>query len=140
MHNSIDIRMVGETIKQLRLSRNWTQDRLADAAGYSVRNLRRIENGGTVSLDVVNTFAEIFQVSAVDILKGCLLFLSAGSGKQKKMLPAFAIRYLLQSVIHTHARRAERRGATPGLPERALPPNHGRNLNHPPTFRELQRE
>lgn len=74
MHNSIDIRMVGETIKQLRLSRNWTQDRLADAAGYSVRNLRRIENGGTVSLDVVNTFAEIFQVSAVDILKGCLLF------------------------------------------------------------------
>ena len=84
MHNSIDIRMVGETIKQLRLSRNWTQDRLADAAGYSVRNLRRIENDGTASLDVVNTFAEIFQVSAVDILKGCLLFLSAGFRKTKK--------------------------------------------------------
>ena len=68
MSKLIDSRLVGQTIKQLRLSRNWTQDHLADIVGYSVRNLRRIENDGTTSIDVVNTFANIFEVSAIDIL------------------------------------------------------------------------
>ena len=68
----IDSRLVGQSIKRLRLSRNWTQDYLADVVGYSVRNLRRIENDGTTSIDVVNTFANIFRVSAIDILTGCL--------------------------------------------------------------------
>lgn len=72
MSKLIDSRLVGQTIKQLRLSRNWTQDHLADIVGYSVRNLRRIENDGTASIDIVNTFANIFEVSAIDILNGCL--------------------------------------------------------------------
>ena len=77
----IDSRLVGQSIKHLRLSRNWTQDHLADVAGYSVRNLRRIENDGTTSIDVVNTFAELFGVSALDILDGdvfCLIKKSIG--------------------------------------------------------------
>lgn len=90
MSKLIDSRLVGQTIKQLRLSRNWTQDHLADIVGYSVRNLRRIENDGTTSIDVVNTFANIFEVSAIDILDGCLLFL-----QNKKALAAFTIHYLL---------------------------------------------
>ena len=72
----IDSRLIGQTIKHLRLSRNWTQEYLADIVGYSVRNLRRIENDGTGSIDVVNTFAGIFEVSALDILNGdvfCLM-------------------------------------------------------------------
>ena len=83
MSKKIDIQVVGETIKTLRLSRNWTQDRLAEVAGYSVRNLRRIENDGTGSIDVINTFADIFQVSALDILTGCLLFLFPGLNIKK---------------------------------------------------------
>lgn len=70
----IDSRLIGTSIKHLRLSNNWTQEYLADIVGYSVRNLRRIENDGTSSIDVVNTFANIFKVSAVDILAGCFLF------------------------------------------------------------------
>ena len=70
MSKIIDSRLIGQTIKALRLSKNWTQDYLADIVGYSVRNLRRIENDGTGSIDVVNTFADIFQVSAIDILSG----------------------------------------------------------------------
>ena len=70
----IDSRLIGQTIKHLRLSRNWTQDYLADIVGYSVRNLRRIENDGTVSIDIVNTFADIFEVSAMDILSGDVSF------------------------------------------------------------------
>ena len=70
----IDSRLIGQSIKHLRLSRNWTQDYLADAVGYSVRNLRRIENDGTASIDVVNVFAELFGVSALDILDGDVFY------------------------------------------------------------------
>ena len=70
MGKLIEPSLIGQTIKQLRLSRHWTQDYLADIVGYSVRNLRRIENDGTGSIDVVNTFAELFGVSAIDILNG----------------------------------------------------------------------
>ena len=74
MSKLIEPSLIGQTIKQLRLSRNWTQDYLADIVGYSVRNLRRIENNGTGSIDVVNTFAGIFEVSALDILNGVSFF------------------------------------------------------------------
>jgi transcriptional regulator with XRE-family HTH domain len=70
MSKLIDSRLIGQSIKNLRLSRHWTQDYLASIVGYSVRNLRRIENDGTGSIDVVNTFADIFEVSALDILDG----------------------------------------------------------------------
>ena len=79
MSKKIETRLIGQTIKQLRLSRNWTQSYLADTIGYSVRNIRRIENDGTTSIDVVNTFAELFGVAAIDILNGdvfCLFFTS----------------------------------------------------------------
>lgn len=78
MSKLIQTRLVGKSIKHLRLVRNLTQDQLADIVGYSVRNLRRIENDGTTSIDVVNTFADIFGVSAIDILNGdvfCLIYL-----------------------------------------------------------------
>ena len=70
MSTLIDSRLIGKSIKHLRLSRNWTQEYLAEYVGYSVRNLRRIENDGTSSIDVVNLFADIFGVSALDILDG----------------------------------------------------------------------
>ena len=73
---TINSRLIGKAIKTLRLSRHWTQDYLADIVGYSVRNLRRIENDGTGSIDVVNTFADIFKVSAIDILSGDVFFYS----------------------------------------------------------------
>ena len=74
MSTFIDSRLIGQSIKHLRLSRNWTQSYLADTVGYSVRNLRRIENDGTTSIDIVNTFAGIFEVSALDILSGDVFF------------------------------------------------------------------
>ena len=70
MSTKIDVRLVGQSIRQLRLSKHWTQEHLADTVGYSVRNLRRIETNGTGSIDIVNTFAGIFEVSALDILEG----------------------------------------------------------------------
>lgn len=76
MSKHIDSQMIGKTIKSLRKANHLTQVELADIVGYSVRNIRRIENDGTTSIDVVNTFADIFEVSAIDILQGCFYFCS----------------------------------------------------------------
>ena len=75
MRKLINSRLVGQSIKHLRQSRNWTQDQLADIVGYSVRTIRRIENDGTESITIVNAFAEIFGVSALDILNGDVFLL-----------------------------------------------------------------
>ena len=78
MSRLIDSRLIGNTIRQLRLQRHLTQNELAETIGYSTRNLRRIETEGTTNIDVVNTFAEYFGVEALDILDGvsfCLLFI-----------------------------------------------------------------
>lgn len=90
MSRLIDSHLIGKKIKSLRKANNLTQSELADIVGYSVRNIRRIENNGTASIDVVNTFADIFKVSALDILDGCFFLL-----KNKKTLVTFAIQCLL---------------------------------------------
>ena len=70
MSRLIDSRLIGQTIRQLRLQRHLTQSALAETIGYSTRNIRRIETEGTTSIDVVNTFAQFFGVEALDILEG----------------------------------------------------------------------
>ena len=99
MSKLIDSRLIGKSIKHLRLSRNWTQEYLADSAGYSIRNLRRIENDGTSSIDVVNLFAGLFEVSALDILNGDVFYFIFSKKKTPKWvlvtLLTFAIQYLL---------------------------------------------
>ena len=94
MSKKIETRLIGQTIKQLRLSRNWTQAYLADVIGYSERNLRRIENDGTGSIDVVNTFAELFGVSAIDILNGDVFSLLLNRPRVTYFLSAMRLRLI----------------------------------------------
>ena len=70
MRQLIDTRLVGQTIKHLRQERHWTQDQLADIAGYDQRTIRRFEASGTSNIETINVFAEVFEVSALDILAG----------------------------------------------------------------------
>jgi len=74
MSKQIDSRLIGQTIRHLREEHRWSQQDLADIIGYSDRQIRRIETDGTTNIEVVNNFAELFEVSAFDILNGCLLF------------------------------------------------------------------
>ena len=105
MSNKIDVRLVGKSIRQLRLSRHWTQEYLANAVGYSVRNLRRIETDGTGSIDIVNTFAGIFEVSAIDILEGVSFCLSI---IKKSWWSSPYITYSNLLFVHVHARLSKR--------------------------------
>lgn len=65
----IEIHQIGRSIKMLRVRNKLTQEDLADRIGYSVRNLRRIENYGTKNIDTINFFAEFFNVSALGAVK-----------------------------------------------------------------------
>ena len=80
MSTLIDSHLIGKSIKALRIKHHLTQECLAENIGYSTRNLRRIENDGTTSIDIVNTFAEYFGISAIDILNGCFLFYKIKKG------------------------------------------------------------
>jgi len=104
MSKIIETSLIGETIKQLRLSRHWTQEDLADRTFYSVRNIRRIENEGTKSIDVVNTFAELFEVSALDILNGVSFFLIIFQKIKKHRRPSSYITYSNLLFTHKHYR------------------------------------
>ena len=75
MSEVIDPILIGKSLKNLRLSKHWIQEYLADLVGYSVRNLRRIENVGTKNIEVINIFAKVFEVSIIDILKYIARFL-----------------------------------------------------------------
>jgi len=47
------IKQLGDTLAQIRLSRNITQDDLASIAGISTRTLSRLESGEKASLDTL---------------------------------------------------------------------------------------
>ena len=106
MSKTIDARLIGCSIKTLRLKNHLTQSDLADRIGYSTRNLRRIETDGTTSIDVVNTFAEYFNVSALDILNGC--FFIAFEYKKRHQRPSPYNTYSNLLFTHVHARLSNR--------------------------------
>ena len=71
MSKKIDSHLIAKSIKNLRLRRGLTQKYVAESMIYTTeRNLRRYEHDGTMDIDIVNAFAEAFEVSAIDILMG----------------------------------------------------------------------
>lgn len=57
-------------VKELRESKGWTQQELADQVGVSRQSINSIERGRYVpSLMLALTFARIFKVSTDDIFK-----------------------------------------------------------------------
>lgn len=68
MNGQIDSKRIAKNIKELRVKKKLTQEELAEQVGYSRRHIIRLENYGTMNLDIVNIFARIFNVSAISIL------------------------------------------------------------------------
>ncbi|MFZ1872392.1 MAG: 2TM domain-containing protein [Chania sp.] len=57
-------------IKQLRLSRAWSQEQLAELSSLSVRTIQRIENGEQASLETLSAIAAVFNISVTEISGG----------------------------------------------------------------------
>ena len=49
-------------VRKLRLQRGWTQEQLAQLAGLCTRSIQRIERGGALSLETINSLAAVFGV------------------------------------------------------------------------------
>ena len=54
-------------IKNLRLSKGWSQDQLAQFSGLSIRTIQRIERGHKVGLESLKCLAAVFEVDLQSI-------------------------------------------------------------------------
>lgn len=63
-------------IGELRRTRGWTQERLAEASGIAVRTVQRIESGSDASLESLSSIARALEVPVRD------LFVADDSGPQ----------------------------------------------------------
>lgn len=103
----MDMNVNRELIKELRLKNSWSQEKLADKAGVSLRTIQRIETDGIASLQTREAIANVFEISPndLDIEQGAALTKKA-VGKQ---FPAVflaslkAIEEVLRSVFITIA-------------------------------------
>ncbi|WP_286233495.1 helix-turn-helix domain-containing protein [Thalassotalea sediminis] len=57
-----------ERIKQLRTSKAWTQQHLADACGVSLRTIQRVERYGNSSKDTLMALAAVFEQEQATLL------------------------------------------------------------------------
>lgn len=63
-------KILGEKIRALRSSKNFTQEQIADKIGISRQKYARIEKGiNNVTLDILTKIAQILEVSVVDITR-----------------------------------------------------------------------
>ena len=60
---------IGETLRELRQAKGWTQDQLADLAGTSAANISRIESDKHgVGSDLLNSLAYVFGYKVYQII------------------------------------------------------------------------
>lgn len=57
-----------KNMKRLRLSKNWTQQHLADVCGVSMRTIQRVEKDGVASNETVAAYASVFEKNVADLL------------------------------------------------------------------------
>jgi DNA-binding XRE family transcriptional regulator len=55
-------------IKALREQRSWSQQRLADAAGLSIRTIQRLEKEGVASMESTLSLTAVFECELEEIL------------------------------------------------------------------------
>lgn len=67
---SSEIKRLGEKIKAIRISKNMTQQTLADLCEIDIRTVQRIEKGEFgIGLHILFAIAEAFEFKAYDLLK-----------------------------------------------------------------------
>ncbi|PCJ26904.1 MAG: hypothetical protein COA96_04550 [SAR86 cluster bacterium] len=56
-----------ELIRELRLRKSWSQEKLADVAGVSMRTVQRIETDGVASLQSRTAIANAFEIEPAEL-------------------------------------------------------------------------
>lgn len=64
---SMEMNVNRELIKELRLKKSWSQGKLADVAGVSMRTIQRVETDGVASLQSRIAIAGALKVEPVDL-------------------------------------------------------------------------
>lgn len=68
---AVDYNLIGERLKKARLSKGFTQDKLAESLNISVAYLSRIETGTTkVNLRRLSEICNLLSVSEAEIISG----------------------------------------------------------------------
>jgi len=63
----MEMRVNHDLVKQLRLERSWSQEKLADQADVSLRTIQRIETNGVTSLKSRLSVAEALEIDPTDL-------------------------------------------------------------------------
>ncbi len=57
-------------IKEIRISKGWSQEQLAQFSGLSVRTIQRIERGHNAGLESLKCIAAVFEIDVSNLQKG----------------------------------------------------------------------
>ena len=57
-----------DKVRSLRLGRSWSQERLSEICGLSLRTIQRIENGSNISIDSLDVLAKALGVEPVELM------------------------------------------------------------------------
>jgi transcriptional regulator with XRE-family HTH domain len=57
-------------IKEMRISKGWSQEQLAQFSGLSVRTIQRIERGHNAGLESLKCIAAVFEIDVSNLQKG----------------------------------------------------------------------
>ena len=90
-----------EKLKELRVSRNWTQDHLADISRVSIRTIQRIENGAQASADSIEALARALDVPPSE-LNGCEPEPAVQPPEAKLLVRLTTGQHLVALVADTH--------------------------------------
>lgn len=89
-------------IKDLRIARGWSQERLAEASGVAVRTIQRLEAGNDASLETLSMVAKALEVPVRD------LFVSVDSDELSTAVDGLDARIAEERRARTQAERAHR--------------------------------
>lgn len=62
------MKIKSDMVKMLRFEKNWSQEKLSEASGLSLRTVQRLENTGRASMDSVQALADILNVDPSELM------------------------------------------------------------------------
>lgn len=85
-------------VKDLRISKGWSQEQLSEVSGLSLRTIQRIENGVTISIESLNVLAKALGVNhnelviqdkqqpttPLEVIKNCFIEYANFTGKASR--------------------------------------------------------